>query len=78
MANSEVTPKVWKKNFWGFFMHKKHDYGALLKYMRMLEEGYSVRFVSDIEKNHLTLVLVSLDYDVSVGRLVKDRLRARV
>ena len=23
-------------------MRKKHDYGALLKYMRMLEEGYSI------------------------------------
>ena len=23
-------------------MHKKHDYVALLKYMSMLEEGYSV------------------------------------
>ena len=26
-------------------MHKKHDYGALLKYMRMLEEGYSIRYL---------------------------------
>ena len=43
----EVTPKVWKKNFWGFFMHKKHDYAALLKYMRMLEEGYSFIHISD-------------------------------
>jgi len=40
-----VTPKVWTKNFWGFFMRKKHDYVALLKYMRMLEEGYSVRYL---------------------------------
>ena len=93
-------------------MRKKHDYGALLKYMRLLEEGYSFnyiheeyginkerleylwvlykkqgisvlrrksytqtsgeikqRIVSDIEKNHLTLVQASLKYDVSVGRL---------
>ena len=107
-----MTPKVWTKNFWGFFMRKKHDYGALLKYMRLLEEGYSFnyiheeyginkerleylwdlykkqgisvlrrksytqtsgeikqRIVSDIEKNHLTLVQASLKYDVSVGRL---------
>ncbi len=29
-------------------MLKKHDYGALLKYMRMLEEGYSIRSISDM------------------------------
>ena len=28
-------------------MRKKHDYGALLKYMRLLEEGYSIRSISD-------------------------------
>jgi hypothetical protein len=98
-----VTPKVWTKNFWGFFMRKKHDYVALLKYMRMLKDGYSVKSISknygigadrlsylwhlyqeqgttvlhrkkniradgalkqhilsDIEKNHLTLVQASL------------------
>ena len=108
----EVTPKVWTKNFWGFFMRKKHDYEALLKYMRMLKDGYSIgsiankfginekrlkylwllyqkqgtsvlhrksytqtsgalkqRIVSDIEKNHLTLVQASLKYGVSVARL---------
>ncbi|MBR6630833.1 MAG: helix-turn-helix domain-containing protein, partial [Alistipes sp.] len=105
---SEVTPKVWTKNFWGFIMRKKHDYVALLKYMRMLEDGYSVKSIaknygiganrlsylwhlykeqgtkvlhrkkyictdgalkqhilSDIEKNHLTLVQASLKYGVS-------------
>ena len=93
-------------------MRKKHDYLALLKYMMMLEEGYSIdhihkkfgisgerlkslwllyqqhgisalcrkkniraegcfkqQVVSDIEKNHLTLVQASLKYDISVGRL---------
>ena len=103
-----MTPKVWTKNFWGFFMRKKHDYVALLKYMRMLEDGYSVKSIaknygigvnrlsylwhlyqeqgttvlhrkkniradgalkqhilSDIEKNHLTLVQASLKYGVS-------------
>lgn len=93
-------------------MRKKHDYAALLKYMRMLEDGFSIDYlhkkygigesrlkclwlqyqkqgvyvlhrkpytqtngalkqqiVSDIEKNHLTLVQASLKYDVSVGRL---------
>ena len=93
-------------------MRKKHDYGALLKYMRMLKEGYSIdhisktygiahgrlkclwlqyqkegvyvlhrksytqtngalkqQIVSDIEKNHLTLVQASLKYGVSVARL---------
>ena len=43
----EVTPKVWTKNFWGFFMRKKHDYEALLKYMAMLKEGRSFRSISD-------------------------------
>ena len=28
-------------------MRKKHDYGALLKYMSLLEEGYSIRSISD-------------------------------
>ena len=108
----EVTPKVWTKNFWGFFMRKKHDYEALLKYMRMLEDGFSIDYihnkfginaerlkclwlqyqeqgssalhrkkniradgvlkqqiVSDIEKNHLTLVQASLKYGVSATRL---------
>ena len=107
-----MTPKVWTKNFWGFFMRKKHDYEALLKYMRMLEEGYSInhisrtygiadgrlkclwlqyqkqgtsvlhrknytqtsgelkqQIISDIEKNHLTLVQASLKYGVSATRL---------
>ena len=41
-----MTPKVWTKNFWGFFMRKKHDYGALLKYMRMLEDGCSINHIS--------------------------------
>ena len=93
-------------------MRKKHDYEALLKYMRMLKDGYSIgsiankfginekrlkylwllyqkqgtsvlhrksytqtsgalkqRIVSDIEKNHLTLVQASLKYGVSTGRL---------
>lgn len=93
-------------------MRKKHDYAALLKYMRMLEEGYSVKsiaknygidakrlnylwhlykeqgttslhrkkniradgslkqhIVSDIEKNHLTLVQASLKHGVSTTRL---------
>ena len=27
-------------------MRKKHDYEALLKYMRMLEEGYSIKSIS--------------------------------
>ena len=40
-----MTPKVWTKNFWGFFMYKKHDYGALLKYMRMLEDGFSINYI---------------------------------
>ena len=26
-------------------MHKKHDYEALLKYMRMLEDGYSINYI---------------------------------
>ena len=108
----EATPEVWTKNFWGFFMRKKHDYKALLKYMRMLEGGYSFNYIckrfginegrlkylwnlyrtqgtsalhrkqsikangelkcqiiTDIEKNHLTLVQASLKYGVSAARL---------
>ena len=47
MTRFEVTPKVWTKNFWGFFMRKKHDYEALLKYMRMLENGYSINHITN-------------------------------
>ena len=93
-------------------MRKKHDYEALLKYMRMLEDGFPIDYihnkfgigaerlkclwlqyqkqgisalhrksytqpggelkqqiVSDIEKNHLTLVQASLKYGVSAARL---------
>ena len=100
------------KKLWGFFLRKKHDYEALLKYMRMLEEGYSIgsinkkfginaqrleylwvlykeqgisaphrkqnikasgklkqQIVSDVEKNHLTLLQASLKYGVSARRL---------
>ena len=28
-------------------MRKKHDYGALLKYMRMLEDGYSINYIHE-------------------------------
>ena len=34
------------KKLWGFFMRKKHDHEALLKYMRMLEEGYTLSYIS--------------------------------
>jgi transposase-like protein len=40
-----VNPKVWTKNFGVYFMHKKHDYSALLKYMHMLEDGYSINYI---------------------------------
>ena len=35
-------PQKLSKNFWGFFMRKKHYYEVLLKYMKVLEEGYSI------------------------------------
>ena len=41
----EVNPKVWTKNFGVYFMRKKHDYSALLKYMNMLEDGYSINYI---------------------------------
>ena len=69
-SNSEVTPKVWTKNFWGFFMRKKHDYAALLKYMRMLEDGYSIDYIHKkfgIGKEQLQcLWLLYQEYGVSV------------
>ena len=40
-----MTPKVWTKNFGVYFMRKKHDYPALLKYMHMLEDGYSINHI---------------------------------
>ena len=44
-TQSEVNPKVWTQNFGVYFMHKKHDYSALLKYMHMLEDGYSIKHI---------------------------------
>ncbi|MBQ3188772.1 MAG: hypothetical protein IJB60_05000, partial [Bacteroidaceae bacterium] len=43
----EVNPKVWTKNFGVYFMRKKHDHQALLKYMHMLEDGYSIKHIED-------------------------------
>ena len=40
-----MNPKVWTKNFGVYFMRKKHDYSALLKYMHMLEDGYSNNYI---------------------------------
>ena len=45
MGNFEVNPKVWTKNFGVYFMLKKHDHSALLKYMHMLEDGYSINYI---------------------------------
>ena len=45
MYHCEVNPKVWTKNFGVYFMRKKHDYSALLKYMHMLEDGYSIDYI---------------------------------
>jgi len=45
VASYEVNPKVWTKNFGVYFMRKKHDYSALLKYMHMLEDGYSINYI---------------------------------
>lgn len=41
------TPKVRQKNFRGFVMSelKKHGYAERLKYMHMLEEGYSRNYI---------------------------------
>ena len=69
-ANYEVNPKVWTKNFGVYFMHKKHDYSALLKYMHMLEDGYSINYIhtkygighSQLEK----LWMLYQEYGVSV------------
>ena len=41
----EVNPKVWTKNFGVYFMRKKHDHSALLKYMHMLEDGCSITYI---------------------------------
>ena len=41
----EVNPKVWTKNFGVYFMLKRHDYSALLEYMHMLENGYSLNHI---------------------------------
>ena len=42
-----MNPKVWTKNFGVYFMRKKHDYQALLKYMHMLEDGYSINYIEE-------------------------------
>ena len=43
--STEVNPKVWTKNFGVYFMRKKHDHSALLKYMHMLEDGCSITYI---------------------------------
>ena len=40
-----MSPKVWTKNFGVYFMRKKHDHSALLKYMHMLEDGCSITYI---------------------------------
>ena len=40
-----MNPKVWTKNFGVYFMRKRHDYSALLEYMHMLENGYSLNHI---------------------------------
>ena len=45
-------------------MLKKHDYSALLKYMHMLEEGYSINYIHTV-----SLVQASIKYGVSASRL---------
>lgn len=40
-----MNPESWTKNFRGFVMSKKHSYEERLKYMHMLEEGYSMNFI---------------------------------
>ena len=51
-------------------MRKKHDYAALLKYMRMLEDGYSIDYIHKkfgIGKEQLQcLWLLYQEYGVSV------------
>ena len=42
---TEVNPKVWTKNFGVYYMRKKHDHSALLKYMHMLEDGFSINYI---------------------------------
>ena len=52
-------------------MGKKHDYGSLLKYMRMLEDGYSIAYIHD----KFSIRISRLTY---LGLLVKivDKIRA--
>ena len=43
-----MNPESWTKNFRGFVMtkkKKKHTYEDRLKYMKMLEEGYSINYI---------------------------------
>ena len=53
-------------------MRKKHDYGALIKYMRMLEDGYSIDHIHrkfGIGKGRLqSLWLLYQEYGTSVLR----------
>ena len=39
------TPKVRQKTFGVYFMRNKHNHLALLKYMHMLEDGYSINYI---------------------------------
>ena len=38
----DLNPESWTKNFRGLIMPKRHKYKDRLKYMKMLEKGYSI------------------------------------
>ena len=40
-----MNPESWTKNFRGLIMPKRHNYEERLKYMKMLEGGYSIHFI---------------------------------
>ena len=42
-----MHPESKTKNFRGFVMRKKHTYEDRLKYMNMLEEGYSLNYIHE-------------------------------
>ena len=43
----DLNPESWTKNFRGFIMRKRHNYEDRLRYMKMLEEGYSINYIHE-------------------------------
>ena len=77
-----MNPESQTKNFRGFVMskkYKKHGYAERLKYMHMLENGYSVKYIHKhygINESLLSQLWAKYQYEGSSGLLKKQNVKA--